>query len=166
MFCYGSIRESRQVHGLLYAWNLSVYWVSVASRRFVLPFLGVRGLLSAVGCARFQYVGVSNLQIFSTVTELSRRNCHDGAHRIGSTVRAVLCIIHIIWGVERVVHVFFFISNSIFQLSLELLNTVFNIAENPRGPLLQIGVQTSFQSEFFHLAKETFENPVNFSSFC
>ena len=61
---------------------------------------------------------------------------------------------------------FFFISNSIFQLSLELLNTVFNIAENLRGPLLQIGVQTSFQSEFFHLVKENFENTVNFSTFC
>ena len=61
---------------------------------------------------------------------------------------------------------FFFISNSIFQLSLELLNTVFNIAENLRGPLLQIGVQTSFQSEFFHLAKENFENTLTFSTFC
>ena len=72
------------------------------------------------------------------------------------------CLLHI----KVVIHVFFFISNSIFQLSLELLNTVFNIAENLRGPLLQIGVQTSFQSEFFHLAKENFENTVNFSTFC
>ena len=32
----------------------------------------------------------------------------------------------------------FFIRNSIFRLGFELLNTVFNIAENPRDPLLQI----------------------------
>ena len=63
-------------------------------------------------------------------------------------------------------YTFLFISNSIFQLSLELLNTVFNINENLGGPLLQIGVQTSFQSEFFHLAEENFEDIVRFSSFC
>ena len=63
-------------------------------------------------------------------------------------------------------HAHFFISNSTFWLSLELLNTVFNIAQNPRGPLLQIGVQTSFQSEFFHLVKENFENIAEFFSFC
>ena len=60
----------------------------------------------------------------------------------------------------------FCISSSIFRLSPELLNIVFNIAQNPRGPLLQIGVQTSFQSEFFHLMKENFENTAEFFSFC
>ena len=40
----------------------------------------------------------------------------------------------------------FFISNSIFQLNLELFDTVLNIAENRRDSLSQIGVQTSNQS--------------------
>ena len=48
-------------------------------------------------------------------------------------------------------------SNSIFRLSE---NTVFNIAQNPRGPLLQIDVQTSFQSEFFHLVKIPYSSQV------
>ena len=48
------------------------------------------------------------------------------------------------------VYTFFFISNSIFRLSLEMRNTVINIAESPRDPLSQLGGQTSFQSKFFH----------------
>ena len=58
----------------------------------------------------------------------------------------------------------FFISNSTVRLSLELLNSVFNIAQNPRGLLLQIGVQTSFPSELFHLVNSFFESTAQFSS--
>ena len=60
----------------------------------------------------------------------------------------------------------FFVRNSIFELSLELLIVIFKVAQNSRVPLLQIDLKTISQSEFYHLVlvKENLEKALWFPS--
>ena len=47
----------------------------------------------------------------------------------------------------------FFLGDSIFEFSLELLSAISEIAQNPRAPPLRIDVKSSFQSKFFLFVK-------------